>query len=544
MGDLDGDGDLDAVLVRWPNASYAENWLNNGSGVFGDVTVLNVPTGGGVAVDTADLDEDGDVDFIVSNGNSARTYVWLNQGFDQGGDEGTFNAVPDKSFLFGGRSIALGDMDGDGDPDAVITRNTSGVNESQVWLNDDTGDFSYQSTFFRGSEVALADMDVDGDLDVVTARSNNQLRLHFNDGTGAVSEPPDLVFGSLQYGHLALGDVDGDGDVDVVGAAYVGLSKAFTVYLNQLDPSVSTDSDGDGVPNDVDVCEGYDDNVDTDDDGTPDGCDVCPVDVNNDSDGDGSCDSVDLCTGDDATGDVDDDGLCNGLDPCVGASNSDADGDGVCDEGDLCVGDDATGNSDGDGVCNNLDHCTGDDASGDTDGDGTCDDIDACPDEAANDADGDGVCESDDNCDFDANPNQTDTDNDGPGDACDDDIDGDTVTNGDDNCPFDANDQADFDGDGAGDVCDSDDDNDGVLDAVDACLVVLGNTPDTSVVDATGCSIADLCPCDNNWKNHGAYVRCVAHTSEDFLEAGLITEAEKDAIVSAAGQSTCGHKNK
>lgn len=34
------------------------------------------------------------------------------------------------------------------------------------------------------------------------------------------------------------------------------------------------DSDGDGVPDADDVCEGYDDNVDTDEDGIPDGCDT------------------------------------------------------------------------------------------------------------------------------------------------------------------------------------------------------------------------------------------------------------------------------
>jgi formaldehyde-activating enzyme involved in methanogenesis len=69
------------------------------------------------------------------------------------------------------------------------------------------------------------------------------------------------------------------------------------------------------------------------------------------------------------------------------------------------------------------------------------------------------------------------------------------------------------------------------------------------VVNEDGCAIAELCPCEHpagaaKWKNHGAYVSCVAHAAEDFVDAGLIPEAEKDEIVSAAGQSTCGHKNK
>ena len=68
------------------------------------------------------------------------------------------------------------------------------------------------------------------------------------------------------------------------------------------------------------------------------------------------------------------------------------------------------------------------------------------------------------------------------------------------------------------------------------------------VVNETGCSIAELAPCEHSvggdkWKNHGAFMKVVAHTSENFVAAGLISEAEKDAIVSAAGQSKCGHQN-
>jgi len=37
-------------------------------------------------------------------------------------------------------------------------------------------------------------------------------------------------------------------------------------------------------------------------------------------------------------------------------------------------------------------------------------------------------------------------------------------------------------------------------------------------------------------------VSCVAKTSESFVEMGLISEAQKDAIVSIGAQSTCGVK--
>ncbi len=203
----------------------------------------------------------------------------------------------------------------------------------------------------------------------------------------------------------------------------------------------SNDSDGDGVPDDRDICPNGDDTVDTDADGVPDNCDVCPNDFENDADGDGICGDVDICPG--------------GVD------------------------------------------------SLNTDGDSLPDFCDVCPLDPENDADGDGVCESDDNCPIVANPSQFN-----------------------------------FDGDALGNECDPDDDNDGVLDANDECLGTIIN----EVVNKTGCSVADLCPCENSWKNHGAYVSCVAHTTEDFVEAGLITGTEKDALVSEAGTSNCGTK--
>ena len=158
------------------------------------------------------------------------------------------------------------------------------------------------------------------------------------------------------------------------------------------------------------------------------------------------------------------------------------------------------------------------------------------------DDDSDGVFNASDNCRALENADQMDTDSDGHGNECDEDDDNDGLVDEADNCPLAANPgQADLDNDGIGDVCDEDRDGDGVSDGLDQCL----STAPSAVVDTEGCSIADRCPCENGsgWKNHGAYVRCVAKRSSAFVEAGLISEETKDEIVSAAGQSDCGAKN-
>jgi len=50
--------------------------------------------------------------------------------------------------------------------------------------------------------------------------------------------------------------------------------------------------------------------------------------------------------------------------------------------------------------------------------------------------------------------------------------------------------------------------------------------------------------CDPNadWKNHGQFVRCVAHETDALIELGVLTEEEGDVLISTAAQSDVGKK--
>lgn len=91
----------------------------------------------------------------------------------------------------------------------------------------------------------------------------------------------------------------------------------------------------------------------------------------------------------------------------------------------------------------------------------------------------------------------------------------------------------------------TDSDADSVPDSEDQCP----GTPPNSIVDSAGCSIAQLVPCDGpatggTWKNHGQYVSSIALAATEFLQQGLITEAQREAIVSEAARSDCGQVKK
>jgi uncharacterized repeat protein (TIGR01451 family) len=229
LGDVDGDGDLDAVV-----ANVMDNpqlvYLNDGAGGFtlhpGDPAF---GLGESLAVSLGDLDGDGDLDALVANGDGAAQDVYLNDG------DGAFAAHPSAPTFGTGdsRGVALGDVDDDGDLDALVA-NALGVPQD-VYLNDGSGAFTahpISPTFGAGAStaIALGDLDGDGDLDAVVADGGTQ-DVYLNDGSGAFAPHPNSP--SLDTGDswdVALGDVDGDGDLDAVIANFYG--EAQQVYLN------------------------------------------------------------------------------------------------------------------------------------------------------------------------------------------------------------------------------------------------------------------------------------------------------------------------
>ncbi|XP_069574804.1 thrombospondin-1-like isoform X1 [Brachyistius frenatus] len=204
--------------------------------------------------------------------------------------------------------------------------------------------------------------------------------------------------------------------------------------------------------------------------------------------------------GDECDHDDDNDGIPDDRDNCPKVYNPaqyDTDRDDIGDRCDNCVFESNTDQTDTD---NNGE---GDACAVDIDGDGILNENDNCPyvyNVDQRDTDRDGVGDHCDNCPLEHNPDQIDSDSDRIGDKCDNnqDIDEDGHQNNLDNCPYIANaNQADHDKDGKGDACDHDDDNDGIPDNKDNCRLAFN--PDQ--LDSDGDGRGDVCKDDFDQDN-------------------------------------------
>ena len=223
------------IVVTIPNRRV---WLGQAASLPQD-SDQKLGDAGAEAVALGDLDGDGDLDaFVASNslftGNGpsepAGNEVWLNDGTAVFQDSGqVLGNLP--SF-----AVALGDVDGDGDLDAAV----GNIGPDEIWLNNGEGQFQDSGQRFRDrwtDGIFLADLDGDGDLDLITDQDARQefpfltvWRTGFvwrNDGNGRFGSNPQLI-NYASEGKIAVGDVNNDGAPDIV----IGQVDQAVVYLN------------------------------------------------------------------------------------------------------------------------------------------------------------------------------------------------------------------------------------------------------------------------------------------------------------------------
>jgi len=219
FADLDNDGWLDLVGAGPGGLRYLRN---RGDGSFQDRTGAARLEGAGEARDVVavDADHDGDLDLLVVGPGGTRLY--------RNHLDGT---VSDQAPAMGlaqpavhGRDVAFGDLDGDARIDLLLATEGNGV----VWYRN-AGEGRYVRRDDGGlpagttvSTVAVADYDNDGWLDVLAGRRAGEPLLYRNRGDGSF-EPDrrgslERVLGGLEVGAARFLDFDNDGRQDLLVA--------------------------------------------------------------------------------------------------------------------------------------------------------------------------------------------------------------------------------------------------------------------------------------------------------------------------------------
>lgn len=237
VGDLNNDGAPDAVVVN--NTSGTVSVLLNkhdGTGSFNQPATYAVGTSPSWAA-IGDVNGDGKPDIIVSNVTSGTISVLLNKG------DGTLQAASSYNVLPAGvtgtpspTAVAIGDVNNDGKPDVVVAN--SGTNNVSVLINNGQGAFTASAAYTVGNapdSISLAKFTSGANVDIMTAnKSGRNVSVLLGNGDGTFQAAKNTPAGYVPYSAIPR-DIDGDGRMDVVVCDNMGQASGINVLKGNGD---------------------------------------------------------------------------------------------------------------------------------------------------------------------------------------------------------------------------------------------------------------------------------------------------------------------
>ena len=240
IGDLNGDGFLDLAVDSVPVAVL----LGNGDGTFAPPDYVYFSgSGDRYSIAVGDLNDDGIADLVTAVYGSPSLGVPGSVSVLLGAPTGGFRAPISFDMSSGSRSVAVGDLNGDGFLDIAVTNSVSST--VSVRLGDGAGGFGARNDFGTGTfpySVALGDLNGDGFLDIAAANHGSDfvqyqpsVSVLLGDGTGNFGMNTDFATGrSSEW--VATGDFNGDSRLDLAVVNSDPTALSVSVLLNTTPP--------------------------------------------------------------------------------------------------------------------------------------------------------------------------------------------------------------------------------------------------------------------------------------------------------------------
>ncbi|MBI1266535.1 MAG: hypothetical protein GC193_03785 [Cryomorphaceae bacterium] len=259
-GDIDNDGDVDIVVSVFDAGKVY--WVPNlGDGEFGTEILIADNVTYCTHVITADVNGDGSLDVIATKFGVAEMVWCANDGLGNFGPKNIISTSATSIF-----SLHSADIDNDGDMDLFSTNNGSSSSIS-LYRNDGLGNFGLPelvtNEVISPRDVETADLDGDGDLDLISASvGDNKFAWYENDGTGTFGVQNVLSSTAIGANALVIFDADGDGDLDIVGSSET--DKQVVWFTNNGEGGFSAENYITTTPSQVKQLQALDMNGDND----------------------------------------------------------------------------------------------------------------------------------------------------------------------------------------------------------------------------------------------------------------------------------------